>query len=50
MEERCKAIEMAGAICYINPKGCEPVKSLLDSFGEHKRELQENYYYNLLAD
>jgi hypothetical protein len=50
MEERCKAMEMSGAVYYANPEDCEPVKALLDGFGEHEREPEENYYYNLPAD
>lgn len=41
---------MSGVIYYANPKDCEPIKALLDSFSEHEREPEENYHYNLLAD
>jgi hypothetical protein len=50
MEERCKAMEMSGAVYYANPEDYEPVKALLDGFGEHEREPEESYYYNLPAD
>lgn len=50
MEERCKALEMSGAVYYANPEDCEPVKALLDGFGEHEREPEDNYYYEHPAD
>ena len=50
MEERCKAMEMSGAVYYANPKDCEYVKPLLDGFGEHEREPEHYYYYELPAD
>ncbi|KAH9211335.1 hypothetical protein DL95DRAFT_392515 [Leptodontidium sp. 2 PMI_412] len=50
MEERCKALEMLGAVYYANPEDCEPVKALLEGFGEHKREPEENYYHDGPAD
>jgi hypothetical protein len=50
MEERCKAMEMSGAVYYANPEDCEPVKALLDDFGEHERGPKENYYYDHPAD
>jgi hypothetical protein len=34
MDERCKALEMAGARFYENPEDCVYVKPLLDGFGE----------------
>lgn len=50
MEERCKAMEMSGAVYYAKPEDYELVKALLDGFGEHEREPEENYHYNLPAD
>lgn len=38
MEERCKAMEMIGAMYYENPEDCDSVKELLDGFGDYKRE------------
>ena len=45
MEERCKAMEMLGAVYYANPEDCEYVKPLLDGFGEHKGELENHQYH-----
>lgn len=38
MEERCKALEMAGATFFENPRDCEHVEPLLRGFGEWKPE------------
>ncbi|TVY84132.1 hypothetical protein LSUE1_G002189 [Lachnellula suecica] len=46
MEERCRAMEMSGAIFYANPEDYEPVKALLGGFGEHEREPEDKYYYS----
>jgi hypothetical protein len=50
MEERCKAMEMSGAVYHANPEDCESVKALLDRFGEHEREPEDSYFYNHPAD
>lgn len=36
MEERCKAIEIAGGTYYEKPEDCECVRPLLEGFGAHK--------------
>ena len=46
MEERCAAMEMAGAVYYKDPYNCESVKPLLDGFGEHEREEMSKYYFD----
>lgn len=46
MEERCKAMEMSGAVYFENPEDCDSVKALLDGFGDHEREPEASYYYD----
>jgi hypothetical protein len=46
MDERCKAMEMSGAIYYRNAEDCTDVKSLLKGFGEHEREESFKCYFD----
>ncbi|KAL2062142.1 hypothetical protein VTL71DRAFT_6408 [Oculimacula yallundae] len=46
MEERWRAMNISGAVYHANPEDREPVKVLMDGFGEHEEEPPENYYYD----
>lgn len=50
MDERCKALEVIGAVYYQNPEDCEYVKPLLEGFGKHEREEESNYYRDAMRD
>ena len=46
MEERCRALEMVGAIYYKSPEDCDEVKELLGGFGEHEIEEESAYTWD----